>query len=296
MSRRYWIITAAVTAVLVAAGLLVRNELEARRERRARAGESKVRRAAVKDRYAFYDMLQPVALSNCRLERFGEPHDGGYLMCANLLDGIQAAYSYGISGYDKWGCDVASRFNVATHQYDCFNLTRPACPGGTTVFHAECVAGTARSEDGRAFDTIASQMAKNGDAGKRIALKIDVEGAEWESLLALPDDVLQRIDQLVVEFHWKHDGHRKWYPPDKYIALVQRLKQSFEVGHMHFNNAACVEGLEPFPTWAYEVLFVNKRLAVVDSSRTAGGLHPADAPNYPDRPDCQPARAGVGQR
>jgi len=30
--------------------------------------------------------------------------------------------------------------------------------------------------------------------------------------------------------------------------------------------AACVEGLDPFPTWAYEVLFVSKRLGFPCSS------------------------------
>jgi hypothetical protein len=36
------------------------------------------------------------------------------------------------------------------------------------------------------------------------------------------------------------------------------------------------------------VLFVNKRLAVVDPTRKAGGLHPLDAKNDPALPDCQP--------
>ena len=288
MSRPSWVIAAVATLLAITIGLVAMNQVEVYRERRARSAEAKARRALVKQRFALFDLLQPVALRNCELQRFGEAHDGGYLMCGNLLTGVQAAYSYGISGYDQWGCDVAGKFNVTTHQYDCFNLTKPVCAGGKTIFHAECVAAGARTEEGRAFDTIAGQIAKNGDGGKRIVLKIDVEGAEWESLAALSDDLLQRIDQLTVEFHWKHDGHFKWYPADTYIPLVQRLKQFFEVAHLHFNNAACIDGLDPFPTWAYEVLFVNKRLAVVDPAGKAGGLHPLDARNNPYQPDCPP--------
>jgi hypothetical protein len=288
MKPRFWLIATALALVVTALGVLAMNKLEARRQREARAAQAKARRAVVKQRFVLYDMLLPVALSNCRLERFGEPHDGGYLMCGNLLDGVAAAYSYGISGYDQWGCDIATRFKVTTHQYDCFNLSQPLCPGGKTVFHAECVAATPKTADGRVFDTIASQLAKNGDAGKRIALKIDVEGAEWESLAALSNEALQQIDQLAIEFHWKHDGQLNWYPAATYVPLIERLKQFFEVAHLHFNNAACVGGLEPFPTWAYEVLFVNKRIAVVDPSRKAGGLHPLDARNNPYQPDCPP--------
>ena len=68
-------------------------------------------------REALYALLRPVALSNCQLQRFGETHDGGYLMCANLLEGVQSGYSYGISGYDQWGCDISTRHNVPVHQY-----------------------------------------------------------------------------------------------------------------------------------------------------------------------------------
>ena len=172
---------------------------------------------------------------------------------------------------------------------DCFDTTVPACPAGRTVFHAECVGDATRTTDGRPFDTIENQLAKNGDGSKRIVLKIDVEGAEWASFMALPDDVLRRIDQMSVEFHWLRDEQSQWLEPDSYRLVMQRLKQVFEVAHIHFNNAGCTGGLEPFPTWAYEVLFVSKRLAVVDPSRSVSGLHPLDALNDPSFPDCQPA-------
>jgi hypothetical protein len=98
--------------------------------------------------------LQPVRLANCEFQRFGEPEDGGYVLCANLLASVQSGYSYGISGYDQWGCDVSRRLAVPMHQYDCFDLKRPACSGGRTVFHEECVAGEPATIDGRPFDTL----------------------------------------------------------------------------------------------------------------------------------------------
>ena len=236
----------------------------------------------VDQRQALFDALEPVTITNCQLERFGEAHDGGYLMCGNLLADVQVGYSYGISGYDKWGCDISTKLNVITHQYDCFDTTEPLCPTGKTVFHAECVGPAAKTEDGRLFDSIPRQLAKNGDSSKRIALKIDVEGAEWDTFLAAPDDLFARIDQMAVEFHHVEDR--------KFRAVIELLKHFFEVAHVHFNNSSCVTGLDPFPAWAYEVLFVNKRLAVVDRSRKAAGLHPLDAPNNPSLADCQPNR------
>jgi len=280
---------------VVIAGAVVRNQVKVYMGRQARAALMQQRHPVVpqppevvQQRRALFEMLQPVALTNCQLERFGETHDGGYLMCRNLLGAVQSGYSYGIAGYDKWGCDISTKLNVTVHQYDCFNTTQPACRSGETVFHAECVGDTAATADGRRFDTVRNQLARNGDGSKRIVLKIDVEGAEWDSLLSAPDETLAQIDQMAVEFHWIEDEKFRWVQEDKYLRVVRRLRQFFEVAHIHFNNASCIGDLEPFPTSAYEVLFVSKRLAVVDPSRKAGGLHPLDAPNNPSFADCQP--------
>jgi hypothetical protein len=235
--------------------------------------------------------LQPVRLANCTLERFGEPNDGGYLMCANLLD-VQAGYSYGINNYDGWGCRIATRVGIPVHQYDCFDQRVPTCDTGETHFHPECIAGTAFTDaDGRPFDTLASQVARNGHAGQRLVVKIDVEGAEWDSLLETPREVLERIDQLAIEFHamdrdtWKH------------FLLVSKLKEVFHVAHLHFNNHACEPGLEPFPAFAYEALLVNKRIAALAPNQSPVlRPHALDAPANPDVPDCQYVADGPGAR
>lgn len=283
-------VTAGALVTVLVVGLVVRNQVRVYSNRIKGDAERQVREAPIHRRQALFDMLQPVALANCSLARFGETHDGGYLMCVNLLDAVKSGYSYGISGYDKWGCDVSSLFDIPLHQYDCFDTTRPECPMGRTVFHAECVGDVSKSEGGRSFDTIPNQIARNGDSAKRIVLKIDVEGAEWDSFAALPDDVLQRIDQLVVEFHWMHDENHQWLPyEEQYLRVVSRLKQYFHVAHVHHNNYSCVGGLEPFPAWAYEVLFVSKRLGIVDAASKTRGVTLMDAPNNPRIADCQSA-------
>jgi hypothetical protein len=264
--------------IVAALGAIACNHASAPKSREA--GDT-----ATNPRQAYFQMLQPVALSGCELQRFGESNDGGYLMCGNLLGGVQAGYSYGISGYDGWGCDISTRAKVTVHEYDCFDTTEPKCPKGALKFHAECVGDKREIVDGRVFDTVANQLAKNGDTSKRIVLKMDVEGAEWDSFLSAPDDVFEKIDQLVVEFHGVGDERNG--TQEQKQRVVQKLERFFEVGHIHFNNATCSDGYEPFPSWAYEVLFVNKRLAVVDSTRRVVGPHPLDAPNLPSEADCQ---------
>ena len=234
-------------------------------------------------RQALFDELRPVPLTNCQLERFGSPNDGGYLLCANLSDGVESAYSYGIGPRDDWGCDVSKRFGVAIHQYDCFDPGRPACDGGRFDFHDECIAGSPRVEKGERFDTLEHHIGSNGDGGKRLLVKIDVEGAEWESLLATPDAVLERIDQLPMELHGVND--------ERFLEAVRKLKRTFHVANLHVNNWACAEGFEPFPAPVFQVLLVNKRIGIVDpAAASIAPRSPLDAPDNPNGPDCQPAR------
>lgn len=292
--HRFWRVAAAVFAILII-GAVVRNQVKVYNGRQARTALKQQqhpvmpeRPEVVQHRRRLFAMLQPVAITNCRLERFGEAHDGGYLMCGNLLAGVEAGYSYGIGGYDKWGCDISDALNVVVHQYDCFNTTRPSCSSGDMVFHEACVGDAAETVDGRLFDTVENHLTANGHGSSRVVLKMDVEGAEWDSLLTVPKQTLARIDQLAIEFHWIQDGNHRWIQDDRYVRVVQRLKEFFEVAHIHFNNASCVGDLGPFPAFAYEVLFVSKRLAVVDSAASVQLPHALDAPNYPSLPDCQP--------
>lgn len=237
-------------------------------------------RSAQAVRLALLEELRPVTLTNCTPKRFGSAHDGGYVMCENLIDGVQVAYSYGIGGNDDWGCQVSSQFKVPVHQYDCFNPPAIACDAGRLVPHAECVGPRSETVDARVFDSIPNQLTQNGDAAKRLIVKMDVEGAEWEAILATPDELLARIDQLPIELHGTN--------APRFLEAVQKLKRHFYVVHLHFNNWACTSDLPPFPARAYQVLFVNKRLGVVGPpAPDSVAARAFDAPDNPAGPDCQ---------
>jgi hypothetical protein len=240
-------------------------------------------------REALHAAVTPVRITNCQLQRFGGGNDGGYLMCANLLEPSQSAYSYGIAGDDAWGCAVAGPLEIPLHQYDCSNTTAPDCSSASPQFHAECVGPAPATIDGRPYDTVANQVARNGDTGKRLVVKMDVEGSEWQSLLVTPDHILEAIDQIAIEFHRVEDR--------AFLDTVERLKQFFYVAHYHQNNYECLSGFDPFPGPVFEVLMVNKRIAVANPWETAWGPTPLDAPNNPNLPDCQhePRRSEPGR-
>ena len=264
--RALWLVIIVIIAVAGVAYAAVRRERWYRETAEGR-------------RQALLEDLQPVALANCELKRFGESNDGGYLLCGNLLKDVQAAYSYGISGYDGWGCDMSRQLKVKVHEYDCFNLQQPVCDGGALMFNPECVAGARSTDsDGRVFDTPEAQIGRNGDAGRHLVFKMDVEGAEWDTFLNMSQSVLDQIDQLAIEFHGTNDP--------RFRDVIQKLKRDFYIVNLHFNNYSCARSNWPFPSWAYEVLLVSKRLGVLDRNHAAQ-FSPLNAPNKPTAYDCQ---------
>jgi hypothetical protein len=225
--------------------------------------------------------MHPVPMANCTLRRFGTAHDGGYLMCENLMGQAQAAYSYGVGPRDDWACDVSKARHITVHQYDCFDPGRPTCEGGSFDFHDECLGARSARRDGRSFDSLVNQITRNGDRGKHLLLKIDVEGAEWASLAATDDDVLSTVDQLLIEFH----GAGK----PQYLEVIQKLKKTFYLVNTHFNNCCCSNEAWPLPSRIVEILFVNKRLGVVDGAASAAFVpSPLDTRNNVTKDDCQP--------
>ena len=265
--KQSWIhITLAVIALVVAA-VVVTGEIVHSEARR------KLREAMLAE-------LQPVALKNCTLKRFGSPNDGGYLMCENLIEPVDAGYSYGVGINDDWGCEVSRRYQVPVHEYDCFDPARPKCDGGRFLFHNECVGDRSGFRDSRFFDTLQNQISRNGDIGRRVIIKMDIEGGEWESLLTAPDELLASISQLAMEMHG--------YDDPRIVGVLRKLKQNFYLVNLHFNNWSCTPRAAPLPAWAYQVLWVNKRLGIVDpTAPVPGPMSPLNAPDSPTWPDCQ---------
>ena len=231
-------------------------------------------------REAILAELQPVALKNCTFKRFGSANDGGYLMCENLIKPLDTAYSYGVGSNDDWGCEMSSRYHVPVQQYDCFDPARPTCDGGTFVFHNECVGDRTGYSGSRFFDTLQNQIRRNGDTGRRLIIKMDIEGAEWDSLLTTPNELLASIPQITMEMHG--------YDDPKIVEVLRKLNRDFFLVNLHFNNWSCTPRAAPLPAWAFQTHWVNKRIGVLDPAATIPTpMSPLNAPDSPTWPDCQ---------
>ena len=265
--KQPWVRITFVIIALAAAAAVVISDL-------VRGGEQR------KLREAILAELQPVVLENCTLKRFGSANDGGYLMCENLIEPLDSGYSYGVGANDDWGCEVSRRYHVVVHEYDCFDPARPICNGGKFIFHNECVGDRTEHRKSRSFDTLENQIRRNGDIERHVIIKMDIEGGEWNSLLAAPDELLASIPQLAMEMHGFDDP--------KILDVLRKLNRNFYLVNLHFNNWSCTSRAAPLPAWAYQVLWVNKRIGIVDpTAPVPAAMSPLNAPDSATWPDCQ---------
>jgi len=221
---------------------------------------------------SYADKLEPGAtrdfLKTLRLcapctkyERWGEPNDGGYIMCADGLDkGLVGAYSYGINGFDGWGMEVASRFHIPLNEYDCTNSKQPVvCAGCHVNFHSQCILNN-NGEHKYNFATLTQQLKDSGNANaadRSLLLKIDVEAAEWKVFAEEPVENMRKFREIVAEYHWIGQE----YNHDLYLQAVKKIEQAgFAVTHLHGNNYG--GGLEYFGDYSIpnvlEVTYIQK--------------------------------------
>lgn len=164
-----------------------------------------------------------------RFTRVGNTNDGGYVMLDDFQEeGI--AYSFGICDDVTWDRAMAER-GYEVYMYD---HTINGLPEEHPAFHffRKGIAGeTCRAE----LDTLEHYIhANHHEAEQHMILKMDVEGAEWESLLACPEEVLQSFDQIVLELHdlILHPDAQG----EGILRTLAKLNETHALVHLHANN------------------------------------------------------------
>jgi hypothetical protein len=125
-------------------------------------------------------------------------------------------------------------------------------------------------------DITIEEVFSRAPRGKRIFLKIDIEGSEYD---VIPDVLRYSRDLtgMIIEFH--DTGRLR----TKFKQRVEAILEKFEIVHIHGNNWAGVaaDGLPD----VLELTFVNKEYCPVFAPRREALPLEIDQPNHPDRPD-----------
>lgn len=177
------------------------------------------------------ETLRPVDVADATKIRVGRKTDGGYVMIDE--ESFEGLYGYGIGHDMSFETDFVARWPVPAYLYD---HTIEALPPGK---HSELLhwkkEGIAEMKLPN-LNSLAAHVAENGDAGKtKLCLKMDVEGAEWRSLLATDDQVLRQFRQVILELHGLAFGEES-VPYEVKLAVLEKIRNSFHIVHVHGNN------------------------------------------------------------
>ena len=221
--------------------------------------------------------LKPVR-TKFPLKRIGAPYDGGYLIPDDCND-LSACLSPGVAGYATFEESLFATYGIPSHLAD-FSVDGPP-PGFNPKSFQKKFIGPIDDDQHMTLDTwIASLNEGDGD----LILQMDIEGAEYLSILACSESVLKRFRIIVVEIHeiesWGEGNFFKTVE-----AFFGKLLKYFNVLHNHPNNCCGIVNLGGFVSpRVFELTLLRKDRADPLGYCTAFP-HPLDGANIPDRPD-----------
>lgn len=212
-----------------------------------------IRRIRVKRLLRVY---KATGVSLIRVGDGGERNDGAYVMLDDFGSG-GTAISCGLGteiwwdeemierGYEVWG------FDHTIDKLPSYNTKLNWIPKGISCEDNESI-------NMICLETVVKNWCSGGkdsssdNENKRCILKIDIEGAEWDSLNAVSSETLSVFDQITLELHALQDPYRV------NMNVLSKLKKTHCPIWIHANNVGrLVKGLVDIPT-TLEVTYANK--------------------------------------
>ena len=219
---------------------------------------------------------------NVELARIGNIYDGGYVVPVEAMKAADVLMGYGIDIDISFERDFTQRYNKPSYGFDC-GVEKIATGNDRCYFLSECL-GTSdylynkEKSSGNIF-TFSEQIERLRLTDKKIAIKMDIEGAEF----VVMDDILknqQNITSIVIEVHFKKTT------PENLVKFLSSINEHFLLLHIHGNNfSSCKKG--EIPT-VIELTYINKNLVssyqVSDNQKYPLQI---DRPNFSKIPDCE---------
>ena len=210
--------------------------------------------------------------------RIGSLGDGGYVL-PDDLEQIDKVLSIGIGNEDSFDLHFAQK-NIPIYQYD-HTVESAVSQHKSYQFH-KIGWGPNDIENMRTLETmIKIHDLSNSNNG---ILKFDTEGAEWDCMPNINNELLKYFRIIVCELHGLssigNTNHR-----ETVRKTLQILTQNHTLVHLHANNCcglSVVEGI-PLPAVVELTLLRNDRSKFTYSKTQIPG--PLDFPNMNDRPD-----------
>jgi hypothetical protein len=145
-----------------------------------------------------YHLLSPKKVDGKKRILLGEKGDGSYVILDDF-DKIKIAYSFGIFNKVQFDEELANR-GIDVYMYD---HTINSLPYTNSHFHWKKIGVRGKNTKDNNLKTLEELIIENNHIKENnMILKMDVEGAEWESLKDLPGKFLNKFKYILIEYHF----------------------------------------------------------------------------------------------
>jgi len=220
------------------------------------------------------NLLKPID-SGIELIRVGGDYDGGYLL-PDALAGIKHCFSPGVADVSTFEHDCLER-GIVSFLAD-YSVDAPPIDLSGCKFTKKYVGALSNDEFMSLDEWITESLPDDQDS--EMILQMDIEGAEYEALLATAKATMRRFRIMILEFH-NMESLRDINYFNIVLATLRKIREDFDVVHLHPNNCcgiSSINGVE-IPN-IFEVTFLRKDY--VKSQKPVKSLpHPLDQANLP---------------
>ena len=196
------------------------------------------------DDTCLYKYLCPKKVKGKKLKLFGFLRDGSYVLTEDLSN-IIIAYSFGIDGEISFDMKIADE-GIDVYMYDPY-IYRLSFPNlnirKNNIFtndinyyqkklHFFRIGLTGSNMHGNNLKTLEEILKSNGHMNqKNMILKMDIEGAEWNALRDLSEDILKKFKYITLELHIPER------PEDYHSAIIKKLSKFHQLIYIRCNNS-----------------------------------------------------------
>ncbi|QLL22941.1 hypothetical protein DLE03_00810 [Actinobacteria bacterium IMCC25003] len=173
-----------------------------------------------------------------RLIRVGGPGDGGYLIPDDLT-GISECFSPGSNKLSNFESEIAQNWQIKS--FICDSVDEK--PSDLTALQDFTEAWVGPATDGKKYISLEDWVEEKSQSQGDLMLQIDIEGAEFLTLLAASTHLLNRFRIVVIELHFLEALKNKWAFDQIYFPFFDKILSEFDVVHLHPNNCC--------GTWTY---------------------------------------------
>ena len=221
--------------------------------------------------------LRPVK-TKYNLIRVGGKNDGGYLL-PDDLSGVSTCFSPGVDVTASFEKDLACR-GILSHLAD---ASVDGAPDNFRILSFEKkYLGVVNDGD---YITLEHWVRNKASGLGDLILQMDIEGGEYQTIIATPMDILRRFRIIAIEVHYAQDWFNNQISWSVAQTFFTKLLQDFHVVHLHPNNNCPFIQVDDLlmPT-VFEITLLRKDRATPEGFCDTFP-HPLDQPNVLDKPD-----------